>query len=145
MKTEDRRQKTEDRRQKNILLKLTTFYLAVFGVVLTIGRPVLAEMNLSEDSRRSQLVTDSEREQLDRAHQMGEEAGYNDGKSGKPKKDRLLEKVPSGVNESESSDYWDSYESSYSDGYREWTDEHPVEAALSWIWEMITSWVQGIF
>ncbi|HEQ4464477.1 TPA: hypothetical protein VGZ84_000741 [Streptococcus pyogenes] len=102
-------------------------------------------MDLSEDSRRPQLVADGERERLDKAHQMGEDAGYEDGKSGKPKKDRLLEKAPSGVNGSESSDYWDSYESSYLDGYREWADEHPVEAVLSWIWETITSWVQGIF
>ncbi|VHM11717.1 hypothetical protein [Streptococcus pyogenes] len=77
-------------------MKLTTFYLAVFGVVLTIGRPVSAEMNFSEDSRRFQLVADGEREKLDKAHQMGEDAGYKDGKSGKLKKDRLLEKVPSG-------------------------------------------------
>ncbi|HEQ3711781.1 TPA: hypothetical protein ACKRBA_000187 [Streptococcus pyogenes] len=128
-------------------LNLATLCLALLGTTLLMAQPVKAEragestflvLNSDEDERLF-------REKLDKVHQMGEDAGYKDGKSGNPKKDRLSETVPSGIDESMSDDYWDSYENFYSMGYKQWSDEHPVEAALSWIWETITSWVQSIF
>ncbi|HEP1357781.1 hypothetical protein [Streptococcus pyogenes] len=128
--------------KKFIVLAL---YISLVSLCV-ISQPVSAELVPLNDSPQSQLMTGSEEEKLDQAHLMGETQGLEDGRNGKSKKNRMDSRNnPQGIDETELSDYWDSYESSYDEGYKQWSDEHPVEATLSWIWETITSWVQSIF
>ncbi|HES4315255.1 TPA: hypothetical protein ACGUDN_001089 [Streptococcus pyogenes] len=128
--------------KKFIVLAL---YISLVSLCV-ISQPVSAELVPLNDSPQSQLMTGSEEEKLDQAHLMGETQGLEDGRNGKSKKNRMDSRNnPQGIDETELSDYWDSYESSYDEGYKQWSDKHPVEATLSWIWETITSWVQSIF
>ncbi|HHK0067022.1 hypothetical protein [Streptococcus pyogenes] len=131
-------------------LNLATLCLALFGAVW-IGRPIEARHS-TEDTVVQGLrsyPSDSEEEQQQRvndAHDRGHADGYQDGREGIPKKDREeIKNTPQGIDKTELSDYWDSYEISYDEGYKQWSGEHPVEATLSWIWETITSWVRSIF
>ncbi|HEQ4355771.1 TPA: hypothetical protein ACJT40_001523 [Streptococcus pyogenes] len=116
--------------KKFIVLAL---YISLVSLCV-ISQPVSAELVPLNDSPQSQLMTGSEEEKLDQAHLMGETQGLEDGRNGKSKKNRMDSRNnPQGIDETELSDYWDSYESSYDEGYKQWSDEHPVEATLSWI------------
>lgn len=122
-----------DRILENKKFIVLALYISLVSLCV-ISQPVSAELVPLNDSPQSQLMTGSEEEKLDQAHLMGETQGLEDGRNGKSKKNRMDSRNnPQGIDETELSDYWDSYESSYDEGYKQWSDEHPVEATLSWI------------
>ncbi|HEQ8818824.1 Uncharacterised protein [Streptococcus pyogenes] len=130
-------------------LKLTTLCLALLGAVW-VGRPIEARdstenMVVREPLRNYGSSSESEQEKrVDEAHNRGYTDGYKDGKEGNPQKDRKETKnTPQGIENSESSDYWDSYDMGYETGYELWEKEHPIAAALGWLWTTITSWFFG--
>ncbi|VGU20774.1 hypothetical membrane associated protein [Streptococcus pyogenes] len=127
-------------------MKLTTLCLALFGAVW-IGRPIEARHSIEDTVAQGPLTlrsysSDTEEEKrVDEAHNRGYTDGYKDGSEGNPKKNRdEIENTPQGIGDSERSDYWDSYDMGYGTGYQLWEKEHPIAAALGWLWQVITSW-----
>ncbi|HGK7972533.1 TPA: hypothetical protein ACJ7AK_001931, partial [Streptococcus pyogenes] len=119
---------------------------ALFGAVW-IGRPIEARQVDSigdmvvQGPLRSYSSDSEEEKRVDEAHDKGYADGYKDGSEGNPQKDREeIKNTPQGIGDSERSDYWDSYDMGYGTGYKLWEKEHPIAAALGWLWQVITSW-----
>ncbi|QCK59680.1 hypothetical protein [Streptococcus pyogenes] len=120
---------------------MAVLFLALFGTVLLISRPVSADFKGQVDTVTQSDEVESESDRWKKDRDFGSQRGLEDGKTGygpNISRDDIL--LPPDIQNPD--DYKDGYQEDYSQG---WHQEHPLLGVIFDVFDSIWGVVSGLF
>ncbi|MEN4319374.1 hypothetical protein R2602_04940 [Streptococcus pyogenes] len=120
---------------------MAVLFLALFGTVLLISRPVSADFKGQMDTVTQSDEVESESDRWKKDRDFGSQRGLEDGKTSygpNISRDDIL--LPPGIQNPD--DYKDGYQEGYSQG---WHQEHPLLGVIFDVFDSIWNVMSGLF